>query len=154
MTVKPVYNDHPWDPPKVAVVQRWSVFGGFSIKIGIKISKIRPDLVWLLLTVGCCSEVAINTGSTVLWETASLSPNFQKFHRYKLWITTPYALTFEQRPLFGVPRVAIVNRFDCTCIRKKTLWGCAIIISLCYSSRCNCEIRWLTGGHFVNLNPI
>ncbi len=36
-TVKPVYNDHPWDPQKVAVVQRWSVFGGFPIKIGIKI---------------------------------------------------------------------------------------------------------------------
>jgi hypothetical protein len=37
-TVKPVYNGHPWDPKKVAVVPRWPVFGGFSIKIGIKIS--------------------------------------------------------------------------------------------------------------------
>jgi hypothetical protein len=26
-----VYNDHPWDPKKVAVVQRWLLFrGGFS----------------------------------------------------------------------------------------------------------------------------
>jgi hypothetical protein len=23
ITVKPVYNDHPWDPKKVAVVPRW-----------------------------------------------------------------------------------------------------------------------------------
>ena len=27
-TVKPVYNDHPWDPEKVVVVQRWSLFRG------------------------------------------------------------------------------------------------------------------------------
>jgi hypothetical protein len=27
-TVKPVYNGHPWDQKKVAVVQRWSLFGG------------------------------------------------------------------------------------------------------------------------------
>ncbi len=25
-TVKPVYNDHPWDPQKVVVVERWSLF--------------------------------------------------------------------------------------------------------------------------------
>jgi hypothetical protein len=37
-TDKTVYNGHPWDPQKVAVVQSWPVFGGFSIKIGIKIS--------------------------------------------------------------------------------------------------------------------
>jgi hypothetical protein len=37
-TVKPVYNGHPRDPKKAAVVQRWPVFGGFSIKIGIRIS--------------------------------------------------------------------------------------------------------------------
>ncbi len=37
-TVKPVYNVHPWDPPKVAVVHRWSLCRGSSIKIGIKIS--------------------------------------------------------------------------------------------------------------------
>jgi hypothetical protein len=29
-TVKPVYNDHSWDPQKVVVVQRWSLFGGCS----------------------------------------------------------------------------------------------------------------------------
>jgi hypothetical protein len=27
-TVKPVYNDHPRDPKIVAVVDRWSLFGG------------------------------------------------------------------------------------------------------------------------------
>ncbi len=27
-TVKPVYNDHPWDPKVVAVVGRWSLFRG------------------------------------------------------------------------------------------------------------------------------
>ncbi len=37
-TVKPVYNGHPRDPKKVAVVQSWPAFGGFSIKIDIKIS--------------------------------------------------------------------------------------------------------------------
>jgi hypothetical protein len=28
ITVKPVYNDHPWDREKVVVVQRWSLFRG------------------------------------------------------------------------------------------------------------------------------
>ncbi len=28
-TVKPVYNDHPWDPNTVAVVDRWSLFRGY-----------------------------------------------------------------------------------------------------------------------------
>ena len=27
-TVKPVYNDHPWDREKVVVVWRWSLFRG------------------------------------------------------------------------------------------------------------------------------
>ncbi len=40
-TVKPIYNSHRWDPKKVAVVQRWPVFGGFSIKIVLKISLAR-----------------------------------------------------------------------------------------------------------------
>jgi hypothetical protein len=31
-----VVTNHSREPQKVAVVQRWSVFGGFSIKIGIK----------------------------------------------------------------------------------------------------------------------
>jgi hypothetical protein len=62
-TVKPVYNGHPWDPQKVAVVQSWPVFTGFSIKIGIK--KAWPDLGWPLLTGGRYSEVAVNTGLTV-----------------------------------------------------------------------------------------
>ena len=28
ITVKPVYNDHPWDPKIVAAVDRWSLFRG------------------------------------------------------------------------------------------------------------------------------
>jgi hypothetical protein len=28
ITVKLVYNDHPWDPKFVAVVDRWSLFRG------------------------------------------------------------------------------------------------------------------------------
>ena len=28
ITVKPMYNDHSWDPKKVAVVGRWSLFRG------------------------------------------------------------------------------------------------------------------------------
>jgi hypothetical protein len=31
-----VVTNHSREPQQVAVVQRWSVFGGFSIKIGIK----------------------------------------------------------------------------------------------------------------------
>jgi hypothetical protein len=36
-TVKPVYNGHPWDPQKVAVVHRWPLCRDFSIEIGIRI---------------------------------------------------------------------------------------------------------------------
>jgi hypothetical protein len=28
ITVKPVYNDHPWDPKIVVVVVKWSLFRG------------------------------------------------------------------------------------------------------------------------------
>ena len=55
-TVKPVYNGHPWDPKKVAVVQSWLVFTGFSIKIGIKssLAGLRLAVVdrWPLLRGG------------------------------------------------------------------------------------------------------
>jgi hypothetical protein len=30
-TVKPVYNDHPWDPEFMAIVDRWSLFRGTLI---------------------------------------------------------------------------------------------------------------------------
>jgi hypothetical protein len=43
-TVKPVYNGQLWYPQKVAVVQRWPVFGGFSIKVGIRISQAGLSL--------------------------------------------------------------------------------------------------------------
>jgi hypothetical protein len=35
-TVKPVCNGHPWGPKIVAVVHRWPLFRGFSIKIDFK----------------------------------------------------------------------------------------------------------------------
>ncbi len=35
-TVKPAYNGHPWDPKIVAVVHRWLMFRGFSIKIAVE----------------------------------------------------------------------------------------------------------------------
>ena len=63
-TVKPVYNGHPWDPQKAAVVYRG---GRYS-----EVSPIKLQLVWdvwgsgwPLLTGGRCSEVAVNTGLTV-----------------------------------------------------------------------------------------
>ena len=62
-TVKPAYNDHPWEPQIVAGVKRWPLFRGFSIKIAIEF-----DLVGLSLANvhrSCCSEVAINTGLNV-----------------------------------------------------------------------------------------
>ncbi len=31
-TFKPVYNDHPWDPKIVAVVDKWSLFRGYLSK--------------------------------------------------------------------------------------------------------------------------
>ncbi len=36
-TVKPVYNDHPWDPQKVAVVHRLLLCRGFSNKSAINV---------------------------------------------------------------------------------------------------------------------
>jgi hypothetical protein len=34
--VKPAYNDHPWDSQKVAVVHRWLLYRGLSMKIAIE----------------------------------------------------------------------------------------------------------------------
>jgi hypothetical protein len=45
-TVKPVYNGHPWDPKILAVVDRWPLKRGFSIKIAIEF-----DLAGLRLAV-------------------------------------------------------------------------------------------------------
>jgi hypothetical protein len=41
---KSVYNGHPWDPKKVAVVRRWLLCRDCSIKIGIKISLAQLSL--------------------------------------------------------------------------------------------------------------
>ncbi len=43
-TVTSVYIGHPRDPQKVAVVYRWLLCRGFSIKIGIKTSLARLSL--------------------------------------------------------------------------------------------------------------
>jgi hypothetical protein len=65
ITFKPVYNGHPWDPKKVAIVHRWFFCRGFSIKIGIKIS-LAGLIVWPLLigAGGRCSEMAVIIGLT------------------------------------------------------------------------------------------
>ena len=39
-TVKPAYNDHPWDREKVVVVRRWSLFEGQTVKLIFLIKKI------------------------------------------------------------------------------------------------------------------
>ncbi len=41
-TVKPVYNDHPWDQKKVVVVPRWSLFRGSICKNKIFLIKKTP----------------------------------------------------------------------------------------------------------------
>jgi hypothetical protein len=53
-TVKPVYNDHPWDPEIVAVVDRWSLFrGNLCEKSPIWVLKIEVVIDrWLLLGGG------------------------------------------------------------------------------------------------------
>jgi hypothetical protein len=63
-TFKTVYSSHPWDPQKVAVVYRWLLCRGFSIKM---VSKLAwRDFFWLLLRGSLFSEVAVNTGLTVV----------------------------------------------------------------------------------------
>ncbi len=62
-TVKPVFIDYHWDPKKVAVVWRWSLFW---------VSPLTFLFIWgawwsgyLLLTGGRCLEVVVSTGLTV-----------------------------------------------------------------------------------------
>ncbi len=54
-TVKPVYNDHPWDRKMVAVVDRWSLFRGHlcnkSTKRVLKMMVITDR--WSLFRGGC-----------------------------------------------------------------------------------------------------
>jgi hypothetical protein len=61
-TVKLVYNDHPWDPKIVAVVDRWSLFRGHlcnkSPKWDLKMVVVRGR--WSL------SEVVVSSGLTVV----------------------------------------------------------------------------------------
>ncbi len=45
--VKPIYNHHLGTPQKVAFEQRWSVFGGFSIKIVIKVILVGLSLAFV-----------------------------------------------------------------------------------------------------------
>jgi len=57
-TVKPVYNDHPWDPKFVAIVDSWALFrGSFMLQILI----LGPQ------NSSRCSrysEVVVNSGLT------------------------------------------------------------------------------------------
>jgi hypothetical protein len=50
---------------------------------------------------------------------APIFQNWYQFYRNKLWITTIFALTFEQRPLFRVPRLATVHRFESIRINQR-----------------------------------
>ena len=51
-TFKTVYSSHPWDPQKVAVVYRWLLCRGFSIKM---VSKLAwRDFFWPMLIDGRC----------------------------------------------------------------------------------------------------
>jgi hypothetical protein len=59
--VKPVYNDPPWVPQKVAVAQK-------SLEVlqsKLVLKSVWPDLVWPLLTGGRYSEVVVKTGLIV-----------------------------------------------------------------------------------------
>jgi len=48
---------------KVAVIQKWSIFRGWSLKITINIKKLG---ISLLQTGGRCSEVVVNRGLIVV----------------------------------------------------------------------------------------
>jgi hypothetical protein len=43
-TFKPVYNNHPWDSKKVAVVEKCSLFRGWSLKITFNTEKLGRSL--------------------------------------------------------------------------------------------------------------
>jgi hypothetical protein len=64
ITVKPVYNGHPWNPQKVASEHRWLLRRGCSIKIGMKISLAGPSLA--IVEGGRCSEVVVKAGLIVV----------------------------------------------------------------------------------------
>ncbi len=56
-TVKPVYNDHPWDPKIVVVVGRWSLFAGNlcseSYNWDLKMVVVSSGLTLILKIVTC-----------------------------------------------------------------------------------------------------
>ncbi len=55
--VKPVYNDHPWDPKFVAIVDRWSLF-----RDRFMFSRSKCGLQ----NRGRCRQVAVNRALTVI----------------------------------------------------------------------------------------
>ena len=103
-TVKPVYNGHPWDPKILAVVDKWPLFRGFSIKIAIEF-----DLAGLRLTVvGHCLEVAVNTGLTVPLKNFSNKYKTLPIISSILFFLLPYLLSvskwYQRRSLESDPR--------------------------------------------------
>ncbi len=56
-----MYNDHPWDPKKVAAVDRWSLFRGH---LRNKSSKWDLKKV-VVIDGGRYSEVVVSSGLTV-----------------------------------------------------------------------------------------
>ncbi len=61
-TVKPVWNDHPQDPKFVAVVDRWSLFRGWSL---LKRPKLELQNGGRCRQVGRYSEVVVGSGLNV-----------------------------------------------------------------------------------------
>jgi hypothetical protein len=57
MTVKPVYNGHPWGLTNMAVRQRCLIKLRFRLAV--------DDSNWPLLTGGRCSQVVVRSGLTV-----------------------------------------------------------------------------------------
>ncbi len=53
-TVKPVYNDHPWDPKIVAVVDTWLLFRDY-------LSSIRSKCAGVTFQIICQFSASIKT---------------------------------------------------------------------------------------------
>ena len=47
--MKPVYSDHPWDPEKVVVIQRWSLFRGGRYSEVVVIQRVNLSNYYFLI---------------------------------------------------------------------------------------------------------
>ncbi len=59
------YNDHPWDSQIVAVVERWFLYRGCSLKTAINFGKLRIRLVvldrWSLFRFDCILKLSFRS---------------------------------------------------------------------------------------------